>query len=344
MTKEKNNMTTAVSRRLGQTAAATTASRTIRGLMNAACESSLDQLREEVVRHHREFEASARAAVMSAVLCGIGICGLRYRCPSGEWEQQYRDRHEPMLGISLRQAQRYMKRANDYLRFVADNRGDVEDELTLDSALFQKFCHATQQPQKQLPTEDLVSPLNEAATAFLGDFDCIAPPSLERHSAQSNEVAEFRGDATGSTGRSTLWIAPDRRDVNLRQWTEQTLRAVKNADAAAALIVLPLATGLSIPELFQVPIAILRGPEGGHSSPSKVKSTARSHRAVFLIARQPDLQSFAEHFRDIATVFAPVHVPISTSAANSSQNRGLDRPQPMSAERPAPIGDKHSRP
>ncbi len=279
----------------------------------------LTDYRDSILGQHLKIVSSVIDALQRAIVCGCYLLDVKAILPHGELTKWLQDSFAENTGFSERTSQRYMKKAQQFAKFLAARELGGLEQCKESPRLLLEYAHAFHEEnaaespvEKRKPADPNKWPapkkLIEAARLVLGRFECD-PCSLDEGESLADVQYTKNEDGLADTNSwpGTVWINPGHA-CDSTPWCVKALRELENGNLSEAILCLPESTLRLVPQLLRYPIAISLSPlvvtfSNGNTSSQKALPTCSTF--VYLAAK-PKTELFATAFREIAAVFAPV--------------------------------------
>lgn len=279
--------------------------------------SQLESYREAILEMHLQIVRSIFDGLQRAVVCGSYLNDVKSIVPHGDFTSWIRDNFAAETGFSERTAQRYMKTAHSFSKFVsADGQSRLEDCLSNPRLLLERVReyhdHCSQDSKTQKATVDpnqWQSPelVIQAVRQVLGGIEC--DPCASDDGPPVAEIQyRLQDDGLNQPWPGTAWIAPGHTDIDFSQWCKKALSELEAGNLSEAILCLPESELRLVPEMYRYPIAISYLPlTVSYVSGSKsLQKTLPTCSTFVYLSAAPRTEQFASAFREIAAVFQPV--------------------------------------
>ena len=284
----------------------------------------LSKLRKQVLKYHLKVSSLALQTIRSAILCGMLLLRVKNLLPHGGFRSWVEESFEAETGLGLRTAQRYMNEARNFIDFAngRDHICETDDELQshIDSPLLAEYDEQRKQSSlrgvavKPDPNEWESPPeIIQAVRHVLGDIDCdpCALSTLNVTFAELNLTAEQDGLAGENPWPDSAWVCPG-HDADIDPWYTKARSEMIVGNLKQAILCFPESALILPDDLLRHPVAITPTPltvTFHHDGIKTQKPLSTRSLFVYLTTGAADIEKFAEAFRDIAVVFAPVVLP-----------------------------------
>ena len=281
----------------------------------------LNAYRDSILGQHLKIVSSVIDALQRAIVCGSFLLEVNKLLSHGERTKWIQDNFAENTGLSQRTAQRYMKTALQFAKFLAARELGGLDECKGNPRLLLECAQAFHEEnsreavtRKREPVDsnDWHVPVNvlEAVRLVLGDIECDPCASVDGDPlAEIQYTRKEDGLADSNSWPGTVWINRGHECDNT-PWCVKALRELESGNLSEAILCLPESILNLIPQLLRFPIAVSLSPlivtvTNGSKTTQKPLPT----RSLFIyVTNAPKAELFATAFRDIAVVFAPVAV------------------------------------
>ena len=292
------------------------------GMAQLFCrENVLAQYRDGILNLHQQIIASEIDRLGRHIACGWMLTDVSAMIPHGGWKKWLRENFSASTGLSERTAQRYMRAATDYRRFLVDfgyaSLDDVATQTQLNLEYIQEF-HANASgdsagnKKEPVGPNDWLTPSHviEAVRGVLGAIECD-PCAASSETASLAEIQYSKNEdglADANPWPGTVWIAPGHMG-DLTPWCVKALRELASGNLSEAIVWLPESAVNLVPELLRFPIAVTSSPLVVSLATSRgtVQKPLPTRSLFVYLTGNPTVELFAKAFRDIAVAFAPVN-------------------------------------
>jgi len=292
-------------------------------------EKVLAQYRDGILNLHQQIIVSEIDRLGRYIACGWMLLDVSAMIPHGGWKKWLRENFSAGTGLSERTAQRYMRTATDYRRFLVEfgyaGLDDVARQTQLNLEYIEEFHHRASAESdgrvKELAgPNDWMTPSHviEAVRGVLGAIECD-PCAAKSETASLAEIQYSKkedGLADTNPWPGTVWVSPGHTG-DLTPWCVKALRELASGNLSEAIVWLPESAVNLVPELLRFPIAVTASPLVVSISTLRgVVQKPLPTRSLFVyLTGDPKPELFAKAFRDIAVAFAPVN-----AAANKTSD------------------------
>ncbi|MFO0941542.1 MAG: hypothetical protein U0930_12335 [Pirellulales bacterium] len=308
---------------------------------DGSCNQQSDEfqmLLSSLSKDHKTYISSARSAILAGVSAGRCLKALRVLAQRN-WEQTYEERIKPILGVSLRQAERYMKMTDqwDAATSIAQSTGD--SNAITDSSLVGRIQLYQELKRNEAPTNnpnDWCTPDAVIASALktigkISTDPCALVHDSSKPIAETNYVYvsdEQNGLSPDVGWEGACWIAPG-HSGELAPWVDKSIVELQSGRMTEGLILLPLQHALAHRDLRSFPFVVLKDRLAVKALRQKVYKDKVTKEKVIqtvlkdvvltcemivtYISRQPDIDRFVGVFGDMGVVFVPVNTPAKKS-------------------------------
>ncbi len=277
----------------------------------------LTDYRDSILGQHLKIVSSVIDALQRAVVCGSYLNDVKSIVPHGDFTSWIRDNFAAETGFSERTAQRYMKTAHSFSKFVsASGQNKLEDCLSNPRLLLERVreyhdqCGQDSKTQKatvdpnQWQSPELVI---QAVRQVLGGIECDPCASDDGPTLAEIEY-RHQDDGLSQPWPGTGWVAPGHTDIDFTQWCKKALSELEAGNLSEAILCVPETELRLVPEMYRYPIAISYLPlTVSYTTDSKsLQKTLPTCSTFVYLSAAPRTEQFASAFREIAAVFQPV--------------------------------------
>ena len=280
--------------------------------------SHLSSYRETILEMHLETVRSVLDGLQRAIVCGCYLLDVKAILPHGSFTTWIQENFAASTGLSERSAQRYMKSAQGFAKFLhSRGHGSIDESISNTRLLLERVQEYHEDGSRETAAEksvpidpnDWLTPTSVAAAVVqvLGSLDCD-PCATETGPSLAEIQYTKKEDGLAQPWPGAVWVAPGHSGIDFTPWCHKALGELKSGNLTEAILCLPEATLRQVPELYRYPIAISFSPLVVTYSASSncTQKTLPTCSTFVYLTTSPRTELFATAFKEIAAVFSPV--------------------------------------
>lgn len=289
---------------------------------------ALTQYRDQIAKQHLKCVGSGIQTIKNWIICGESLLEAKSLLPHGQFSDWIKENFHESTGLGKRTAQRYMRTAIQFRKFLRDHIESNESNaglLTyLDKPSLEEFyteindrsarsLSNAPDPNSWVTHPQIIKAVDELLEGIECDPCSTSDPESPRI-GQINYTVKDNGLADSSPWTHTAWVNPG-HEGDMVPWFEKARNEMAKGNLRQAVLCLP-------ENLLQLPDDLLLYPIALTTKPMTVtfheKGTTISRplptRSIFIyLANKPNVARFTEAFRDIGVVFSPVRASPRTT-------------------------------